>query len=395
MADDPRPIEPIDPTALADLVALRRDLHAHPELGFEEVRTAAIVADRLRALGLEVHTGLGRTGVVGTLRAGSGTRAIGLRADMDALAMPELADRPYRSTRPGAMHACGHDGHTTLLLGAARELARTRDFSGTVHFIFQPAEEGRGGARAMIEDGFFERFPLDAVYGLHNMPGLGVDEMAVVTGPQLASSDRWTATFRGVGTHGAKPHLGRDAITAAAHFLTTLHTLVARRIDPLEPAVVSACALQGGDFNALNVIPDEVRLGGTARAYAAGVRDQLEAELGELAHGTARLFGIACDFAFHRQIPPVINHPVATAVARTAACAVARHVRTDFPPSTAGDDFAFFAERAPGAYVWLGNGPAEDGALHHNSRYDFNDAALPTGIAFWTTLVRTALPIEA
>lgn len=270
-----------DPFELETMIALRQDLHAHPELGFEEVRTSQIVAEQLQAAGIEVHRGLGKTGVVGTLRVGDGHRAIALRADMDALAMPELGDVSYRSGTANTMHACGHDGHTVMLLAAARHLARTRQFSGTVHFIFQPAEEGRGGARAMIEDGFFERFAVDAVYGLHNMPGLAPGEMAVVAGPQLASSDSWEVTFHGVGTHGAKPHLGRDSITAAAHFLTAIHTIVARVIDPLQPAVVSACALAGGDFRALNVIPDDVRIGGTARAYSARVRDQLEAEIGK------------------------------------------------------------------------------------------------------------------
>ena len=222
-----------DPFELDAMIALRRDLHAHPELGFEEVRTSEIVARMLAEAGIEVHRGLGKTGVVGTLRVGDGARSIGLRADMDALAMPELAERPYKSNTPNTMHACGHDGHTVMLLAAARHLARTRNFSGTVHFIFQPAEEGRGGAKAMIDDGLFKLFPMDAAYGLHNMPGLAVDEMAVVAGPQLASSDSWEVSFQGVGTHGAKPHLGRDAVTAAAHFLTMIHTIVARRVDPL------------------------------------------------------------------------------------------------------------------------------------------------------------------
>ena len=240
----------IAPEIAADLpflTELRRDLHAHPELGFEEERTSGIVAALLEEAGIAVHRGLGKTGVVGTLRIGNGPRAIGLRADMDALAMPETADRPYKSTIDGKMHACGHDGHTTMLLGAARYLARTRNFTGTVHFIFQPAEEGRGGARQMEEDGLFSLFPCDAVYGLHNMPGLMVDEMAVVEGPQLASSDTWHVSFRGVGTHGAKPHLGKDPIAAAAHFLSALQTIVGRVVDPLQPAVVSACSVQAGN----------------------------------------------------------------------------------------------------------------------------------------------------
>ena len=379
-------------TDMPFLVALRRDLHAHPELGFEEIRTSNIVAGLLEEAGLDVHRGLAETGVVGTLRAGRGGRTIGLRADMDALAMPETADRPYASTIPGRMHACGHDGHTAMLIGAARALARSRNFSGTVHFIFQPAEEGRGGARRMVEEGLFQKFPCDAVFGLHNMPGLDVDEIAVVEGPQLASSDSWLVTFRGTGTHGAKPHLGRDPVTAAGSFLAALQTIVGRVVDPLQPAVVSACSVRAGDPQALNVIPDIAEIGGTARAYSPEVRDQLEAEIGRLATGTAAMFGIAAEYRFIRRIPPVINEADATARALAAAREVfGQKVRTAFPPSTAGDDFAFFAHEAPGCYVWLGNGPAQDGALHHNTAYDFNDAAIENGVRFWTRLVEREL----
>ncbi|MCB8819682.1 M20 aminoacylase family protein [Microvirga rosea] len=382
----------LDRDELEFLRNLRRDLHAHPELGFEETRTSEIVASILSDAGLEVHRGLGQTGVVGTLRVGNGPRAIGLRADMDALAMPETAERPYRSRHPGKMHACGHDGHTTLLLGAARHLARTQRFSGTVHFIFQPAEEGRGGARKMVEDGLFSLFPCDAVFGLHNMPGLATDEMAVVAGPQLASSDSWFVNFKGTGTHGAKPHLGKDPITAAGYFLTSLQTIVGRVVDPLEPAVVSACSVQAGDPKALNVIPDSVHIGGTARAYSAFVRAQLETEIERLARGVAHMFGIDVEYEFRRRIPPVVNDRTMTERAFQAAQAVCgAKVLKDFPPSTAGDDFAFFAEAVPGAYVWLGNGSAIDGALHHNTAYDFNDDAIPTGVSFWVRLVEQEL----
>jgi hippurate hydrolase len=377
---------------LSFLTALRHDLHAHPELGFEEERTSGIVARLLEEAGIAVHRGLGGTGVVGTLTAGSGGRSIGLRADMDALAMQEAAERPYRSTAAGKMHACGHDGHTTLLLGAARALARHRGFSGTVHFIFQPAEEGRGGARRMVEDGLFRLFPCDAVYGLHNMPGLDPDEIAVVEGPQLASSDSWRLTLRGVGTHGAKPHLGRDAVTAAGTFIAGLQTIVGRVVDPLQPAVVSACSVQAGDPRALNVIPDTVEIGGTARAYSAEVRNQLEEEIGRLAHGAAAMLGVEADYRFERRIPPVVNDPDATSRALAAARDVfGDKVRQAFAPSTAGDDFAFFAGEAPGCYVWLGNGPAVAGALHHNSAYDFNDAAIGPGVRFWARLVEREL----
>lgn len=383
----------IDAAELDMLVALRHDLHAHPELGFEEERTAGIVARKLAEAGIAVDRGLGKTGVVGTLQVGEGTDHIALRADMDALAMPETAQRPYTSTQPGKMHACGHDGHTTMLLGAARHLARTRNFNGTVHFIFQPAEEGRGGAKAMMDDGFLAKFRVDRVYGLHNMPGLDPDQMAVVSGPQLASSDSWEVTFTGVGTHGAKPHLGRDPITAVGQFLSLLHTIVARIVDPLEPAVVSACALEAGDFKALNVIPNTARVAGTARAYSAKVRDQLEQEIRSIAHGIAQALGVEASYQFTRRIPPVVNDPDATARALAAAQAALgpARIRTAFPPSTAGDDFAFFSQSVPGCYVWLGNGPAVDGALHHNTGYDFNDAAILPGIAFWTRLVEMDL----
>ena len=374
------------------LTALRRDLHAHPELGFEEVRTSEIVARLLTEASIPTHRGLAGTGVVGTLKVGEGSRRIGLRADMDALAMPETASRPYASTAPGKMHACGHDGHTAMLIGAARHLAATRRFSGTVHFIFQPAEEGRGGARRMVEEGLFDLFPCDAVYGLHNMPGLAVDEIAVVEGPQLASSDSWRLAFRGIGGHGAKPHLARDPMGPAASFLAALQTIVGRVVDPLEPAVVSACYLKAGDAKALNVIPDFVEIGGTARAYSPRVRDQLEAEIGRLATGAAAMAGVTAEYAFERRIPPVVNDPGATARALEAARAVfGERVVTRFAPSTAGDDFAFLAARAPGCYVWLGNGRARDGALHHNTAYDFNDAALAPGVAYWSSLVESEL----
>jgi hippurate hydrolase len=382
---------------LADHAAWRRDFHAHPELGFEETRTARIVADRLRSAGWSVTEGIGGTGVVGSLQRGRGRRAIGLRADMDALAMTERVGpevRAWTSTIPGRMHACGHDGHTAMLLGAADRLARAGRFDGTVHAIFQPAEEGRGGAAAMLADGLLERFPMARIFGLHNMPGLAPDEMAVVHGPQLACSDRWIAVFEGIGTHGAKPHLGRDPFPAASHFLAALQTIPGREVDPLEPAVVSACAISGGDFEALNVIPDRLRIGGTARAFSADVRDRIEAVLARLADATAQAHGCTARLEYRRGMPPVVNEAGATESAASAAISVlgAERVRRSFPPSMAGDDFAEFSTRVPGAYVWLGNGPARDGALHHNTAYDFCDAAIPAGVAFWVALVEQELP---
>lgn len=386
--------ESASPVDLQLLRTLRHDLHAHPELGFEEQRTSDVIANVLEDAGIKVHRGLAGTGLVATLEAGSGQSSIGLRADIDALAMSEQAVRPYQSKYPGKMHACGHDGHTVMLLGAVLSLAKTRRFSGKVHCIFQPAEEGRGGALRMVEEGLFTLFPCDNVFGLHNMPGLAVDEMAVVEGPQLASSDSWRVSFQGVGTHGAKPHLGRDAVTACAHFISALQTIPGRCIDPLQPAVVSACSIQGGDPEALNVIPDTVNIGGTARAYTPDVRDQLEAEIGKLAQGMAQAFGLQANYEYIRRIPPVINESNSTAIALKAAKLTSnKPVITDFPRSTAGDDFAFFSQDIPGCYVWLGNGPAVDGALHHNTSYDFNDDAIQTGVNYWVNLVETALPM--
>ena len=313
------PLQDLIQAELPFLRSLGQDLHAHPELGFEEERTSEIVASLLEEAGLRVHRGLGKTGVVGTLQVGSGTRTIGLRADMDALAMPEQAERPYKSKVAGKMHACGHDGHTTLLLGAARHLAKTGNFSGTVHFIFQPAEEGRGGAKKMVEDGLFQLFPCDAVYGLHNMPGLSTDEMAVTAGPQLASSDTWFVTFKGIGTHGAKPHLGKDPITASGHFLSALQTIVGRVVNPLQPAVVSACSVQAGDPRALNVIPDIVEIGGTARAYSAEVRDQLEVETERLAPCSASRFHTNSAAAFRRSSTMRMQRPARSRRRRPSA----------------------------------------------------------------------------
>ena len=375
---------------LEALGELRRDLHRHPELGFEEHRTSGIVAARLRELGFEVTTGIAGTGVVGTIGAAHG-RAVGLRADMDALAMHETGGAEWASTVPGRMHACGHDGHTALLLGAAEVLAAQPPAEGRVHLIFQPAEEGRGGARRMVEEGLFDRFPCDMVFGLHNMPGMAPDAMAVVAGPQLASSDSWRVAFRGVGSHAAKPHQGRDALTATGHFLSALQSIPGRTVDPLQPAVISACAVEAGDMAALNVIPAEVRIGGTARAFTPEVRDGLELEIGRLAHGVAAAFGVTAQYEFIRRIPPMINDAAAAAVALAAAREVAASVDTSFPPTTAGDDFAFFADAAPGAFVWLGNGSAGGGAPHHSPDYDFEDAALATGVAFWVAVARLAL----
>lgn len=379
------------------MTAWRRDLHAHPELGFEEVRTAALVARELREAGIEVVEGVARTGVVGTLRgtrAGGGDRAVGLRADMDALAMTERTGAPWASTVPGRMHACGHDGHTAMLLGAARWLAGNRDrFGGTVRLIFQPAEESRGGAGAMLADGLFGRFPVDAVYGIHNLPGLPLGTVAVPKRAVLASSDTWEVTFRGRGTHGAKPHLGTDATLAAAQFVTMLHAIVARELDPMAAGVVSVGHMAAGDPEAPNVIPAEVLLRGTARALTPGVRDQLEARIAAMARGAAATHGVEAAPTYRRRLPPTVNHPEeAATMLRAAVATVGAAARDDHPPITAGEDFALMLEARPGAYAWLGTGePAHPEGFHHNPHFDFGDAALATGAAFLCSVVEAEL----
>ena len=380
----------------AQMTAWRHDLHAHPELGFEEHRTADIVAAELRAAGIEVHEGLAGTGVVGTLRGAAGNRAIGLRADMDALAMNEATEAPYASLTPGKMHACGHDGHTAMLLGAATWLAARRErFAGTVHFIFQPAEESRGGGQRMVGEGLFDRFPADAVYALHNLPGMPLGTIAVPKGPVLASSDTWQVVFRGRGTHGAKPHLGTDATLAAGQFIAALQTIVARDLDPMGVGVVSVGHMAAGHPDAPNVIPAEVLLRGTARALTAGNRDLLEARIGAIAHGIATIHDVLADYVYTRRLSPTVNHPAQAALMHAAAAATvgAATALDDYPPITAGEDFSAMLDVRPGAYAWLGTGaPAHPEGFHHNPHFDFNDAALATGAAFLASIVEAELP---
>lgn len=377
-----------------ELVALRRDFHAHPELAFEEVRTSGIVAQKLEEWGFQVERGIARTGLVATLSNGGGNRSIGIRADMDALPIHEETAKPYASKTAGKMHACGHDGHTTMLLGAARYLAETRNFNGTVHLIFQPAEEGRAGARRMIEDGLFERFPVEAAYGLHNMAGLPVGTLFTRPGPITAASDRFVATISGMGGHGGFPHRARDPITAAGMFLTQVQTLAARRTKPGELAVISVGHIAAGHKDALNVIPDDVTIGGTVRTYSPSLRDEIEAAIGALAEGCARGHGLSARLDYRRGYPSTINHPEAVAIAARAAKAALgpSSVIDDIPPYAAGEDFAYFAERVKACFVFLGNGPGEGDCYHHNPRYDFNDAIIPQGVRFWVELVETALP---
>ena len=383
-----------------DMQQWRRDIHAHPETAFEEQRTAAIVAEKLESFGIETHTGIATTGVVGVLHGGngpngdgkSGGRAIGLRADLDALDIHENNDFDHVSVNPGKMHACGHDGHTTMLLGAARYLAETRRFDGTIYFIFQPAEENEGGGRVMVEEGLFERFPMEAVYGLHNWPGAPAGKFAVRPGPMMAAFDIFEITLTGRGTHAAMPHLGIDPVVAAAQVVQALQSIAARNTDPLESAVVSVTQIHGGDT--WNVIPEQVVLRGTCRSFKPEVQDATEARLRQIAEATAEAYGVASEVMYQRRYPSVINTVDETAFAAGVAAAVSGpdNVQHDPAPSMGSEDFAFLLQEKPGCYIWLGNGPSEGGCLLHNPNYDFNDEILPVGASYWATLAETALP---
>jgi amidohydrolase len=380
-----------------ELIEIRRDIHRHPEVGFEETRTAGVVADKLRSWGIEVAEGIAKTGVVGTLRgARPGQRAIGLRADLDALNIQEIPGREYRSTIPGKMHACGHDGHTAMLLGAAKYLSRHRDFAGDVHFIFQPAEEGLGGGRVMVEEGLFDRFPVDAVYGMHNAPGLPVGKFATRKGPFLAASDTWSVTFRGTGGHGgAGVHLATDATIAMAQFIMATQTIVSRNVQAIETAVVSVGHVSGGDPNAPNIIPSEVRVVGTARSYKPEVRDLVEKRLGEIATSTAAAFGCAAELHYNRRYPPLVTHDEQTDISVAVARKLVGDANVDdhAPQQTGAEDFSFMLEAKPGGFVMIGAGLQPDGSFHnvHTPGYDFNDEILALGAGYWVSLVREEL----
>jgi len=374
------------------LIALRHDLHAHPELAFEEHRSSDVVAAFLQSLGLEVHRGLAGTGVVGVLRNGDSPRAIGLRADLDALPLHEQNLFPHRSRHDGRMHACGHDGHTAMLLGAAQALAGDSDFNGTVVFIFQPAEESDGGARVMIEQGLFERFPVDAVFGMHNWPGLPAGQFAVHSGPVMACADQFDIVLSGHGGHAAMPQQARDPLVAAAALVQALQTVVSRTLDPLDPAVLSVTRFFSGG-EAYNVIPSEARIGGTVRAFRAEVQDQIEAALERLTAGIAAAHGVQAHLNYRRGYPPTINSATEAALCTEVARAVAGdgNVRNDLNPSMGAEDFSYMLREKPGCYVWIGNGMAEGGCMLHNPHYDFNDAILPLGVSYWVELVKRVL----
>jgi len=373
------------------MTAWRRELHAHPETAFREHRTAEFLARTLAGFGLEVHSGLAGTGVVATLRRGGGRRAIALRADMDGLPLTEATGLPYGSQSPGAMHACGHDGHMAMLLGAARELAERGRFDGVVHFVFQPAEENEGGGRVMVEEGLFDRFPAEAVFGLHNWPGLPAGHFAARPGPVMAAFAVFEVTVRGRGAHGAMPHLAVDPRVAAAEMVSAFQTVVSRNVSPVEAAVVSVTRVEGGET--WNVIPEQVRLRGTTRHFVPEVGRVVEEGVRRVAAGVAKAFGVTAEVDYRHRYPATVNEPAQTAIALRAAEEVAgtERVHRDLPPSLASEDFAFMLQARPGCYVWLGGGSAQEGPSLHNPAYDFNDEILPVGAAYWVRLTETML----
>ena len=377
-----------------EMTAWRHHLHAHPETAFEEVETARFVAERLAEFGLEPQVGLAKTGVVATLRRGTSNRAIGLRADIDALDIPEANSFDHASKTPGKMHACGHDGHTAMLLGAAKYLAERGGFDGTIHFIFQPAEENEGGGRVMVEEGLFDKFPMDAVYGMHNWPMMPLGQAATKGGPLQASYDIFEITLTGRGTHAAMPQLGDDVLLAAGHLITALQSISSRAVDPLDAVVVSVTQMHGGDT--WNVLPGTVVLRGTVRAFAEATQTTAEAKMRQISAGVAATFGLAAKVHYERRYPATINDPKE---AEFCAEVLAGLVGTDnldtAPKSVMGaEDFAFLLAKKPGAYVWLGTATPETTAMLHNPGFDFNDAALPIGAAYWVRLAEAALPVR-
>ena len=374
-----------------DLTNWRRDIHAHPELGFEEQRTSDLVAHKLTEFGYEVFRAVGRTGVVGRLRAGASPRSIGLRADMDALPIEESTNLTYRSRHQGRMHACGHDGHTTMLLGAARYLAETRNFDGTVHLIFQPAEEGLGGGEAMVKDGLFERFPCDAIFGMHNRPGLPIGKFQIRTGPMMAGGAYFDIAVTGRGAHGARPEAGIDPVIVASHITTALQTVVSRNVRPLDTAVLSVTQIHAGD--AYNVIPEQAFIRGTARAFAPETLRLIEQNMRRIASGVAGGFGATAELDFRILFPPLVNDAAETKfIAETAAELVgAGNVNRDGNLVMASEDFSYMLNCRPGAYIQIGNGDGTGGCEVHNPGYDFNDEALPFGASLFARLAERKL----
>ena len=386
----------------AGIAATRRDIHAHPELCFEEVRTADLVAQKLTDWGIPVHRGLGKTGVVGIVRSGTSARSIGLRADMDALPMQEFNTFAHTSQHPGKMHACGHDGHIAMLLAAAQHFATQRNFDGTVYLIFQPAEEGGGGAREMIKDGLFEQFPMDAVFGMHNWPGPQLGRFAVSPGPVMASSNEFKITLRGKGGHAALPHLSADPLPAACQMVQAFQTIISRNKKPVEAGVISVTMIHAGE--ATNVIPDSCELQGTVRTFTLDVLDLIERRMEEIARHTAQAFELQCDFEFVRNYPPTVNSAPEAEFARQVMASIVGANNVDVQEPTMGaEDFSYMLQAKPGAYCFIANG---DGAhreighgagpcMLHNASYDFNDDLIPLGATYWVRLVEQWLAAGA
>ncbi|MDE2368333.1 MAG: amidohydrolase [Burkholderiales bacterium] len=373
--------------------ALRRDIHAHPELCFEEVRTSDLIAKMLTEWGIPVHRGLGKTGVVGIVSNGSSQRAVGLRADIDALPMTEHNRFAHASRHPGRMHACGHDGHTAMLLAAAKHLSRHRDFDGTVYLVFQPAEEGGGGAREMIADGLFDRFPMEAIFGAHNWPGMAVGTFGVNPGAMMASSNEFTVTIRGKGSHAAMPHLGIDPVPVAAQMVLAFQTIITRNRKPIDPGVISVTMMRAGE--AVNVVPDSCELRGTVRTFSIETLDLIESHMRRVAEHTCAAFGAGCEFEFKRNYPPTVNHAAETEFIRETLAGVvgAQNVHA-FEPTMGAEDFSFFLQAKPGCYFVIGNGDGahRDGGhglgpcMLHNPSYDFNDDLIPLGATAWVRI---------
>lgn len=381
-----------------EFIAVRRDIHRHPEMGYKEYRTSDLVAEQLSAWGYQVTRGLGGTGVVGQLKKGMGTESIGIRADMDALPIEEATGLPYASCKVGIMHACGHDGHTAMLLAAAKHIAQQGVFSGTVNLIFQPAEEGLGGAKKMMEDGLFQQFPCQAIFAMHNMPGQPQGHLVLRDGSAMASSDYVTITLHGKGGHGAMPHLAADPVVAGSAIVMGLQSIVARNVDPQHMAIITVGALQAGVAN--NVIPQTATLRLSVRSLDRDVRVLLEQRITELVHAQAQSYGVTADIDYQRGYPVLVNHPAETDFARTVAeelVGPARVVRQG-PALTGSEDFAFMLEAVPGSYVLIGNGqgPGEGhgACMVHNPGYDFNDKNVAVGAAFWSLLVERFLPVQ-
>ena len=390
-------IEPILADAAA-ITAIRRDIHAHPELAFQEVRTADVVAKALTDWGIPIHRGLGKTGVVGIIKNGTSQRAVGLRADMDALPMTEHNSFAHASQNAGKMHACGHDGHTAMLLAAARHLSKHRNFDGTVYLIFQPAEEGGGGAREMMRDGLFEKFPMEAVFGMHNWPGMKGGAFGVNPGAMMASSNLFTITIRGKGSHAALPHLGIDPVPVAAQMVLAFQTIITRNRNPIDPGVISVTMIHGGE--ALNVVPDSCQVRGTVRTFSIETLDLIEQRMRLVAEHTCAAFGATCEFEFSRNYPPTVNHPAETEFVKGVLGSIvgAENVQA-FQPTMGAEDFSFFLQEKPGCYFVIGNGDGthrEGGhglgpCMLHNPSYDFNDELIPLGATAWVRIAEAWL----